>query len=96
MSEENVQVVRRIVEAHQRGDFATVFAAYDPAIEWRTGDSDQARRRTAWTGTPELLIIDAGRPAIGWISCGDPDGKVIRVQFFANRDDALDAAGRSE
>ena len=33
MSEENVEVVRRIVDAHQRGDFATVFEAYDPAIE---------------------------------------------------------------
>ena len=37
MSKENVEVVRRIVDAHQRGDFASVFAAYDPAIEWHTG-----------------------------------------------------------
>jgi len=39
MSEENVEDVRRIVDAHQRGDFATVFEAYDPAIEWHTGDA---------------------------------------------------------
>jgi uncharacterized protein len=34
MSRENVEVVRRVIEAHNRGDFATVFAAYDPGIEW--------------------------------------------------------------
>ncbi len=31
------------MDAHQRGDFATVFAAYDPAIEWRTGDARTAQ-----------------------------------------------------
>jgi ketosteroid isomerase-like protein len=34
MSQENLEVVRRVIEAHDRGDFATVFAAYDPGIEW--------------------------------------------------------------
>jgi ketosteroid isomerase-like protein len=34
MSRENVELVRRVNEAHARGDLATVFAAYDPEIEW--------------------------------------------------------------
>ena len=34
MSQENVELVRRVYEAHDRGDFTAVFAAYDPEIEW--------------------------------------------------------------
>ena len=34
MSQENVELVRRHCEAHARGDFTAVFAAYDPEIEW--------------------------------------------------------------
>ena len=34
MSHENVEIVRKVIEAHERGDFATVFAAYDPQVEW--------------------------------------------------------------
>jgi ketosteroid isomerase-like protein len=34
MSRENVEIVQRVIDAHERGDLATVFAAYDPAIEW--------------------------------------------------------------
>jgi ketosteroid isomerase-like protein len=138
MSEENVEVVRRIVDAHQRGDFATVYAAYDPAIEWRTGDARAAQWsdfepvyhghegvRTfwrTWFAAWETVdfeyeeFIDAGDQVLSilsqrmrgrtsgveleWHSYGQVwtirDGKVIRVQFFANRDEALEAAGLSE
>jgi ketosteroid isomerase-like protein len=34
MSQENVEVVRRVYEAAARGDTAAVFALYDPDIEW--------------------------------------------------------------
>jgi ketosteroid isomerase-like protein len=34
VSKDNVEIVRRVIEAHDRGDFTTVFAAYDPGIEW--------------------------------------------------------------
>ncbi len=37
MSEENVEIVRSVIEAHGRGDFAAVFAAYDPEVEWHVG-----------------------------------------------------------
>jgi ketosteroid isomerase-like protein len=138
MSEENVEFVQGIVDAHQRGDFATVFAAYDPAIEWRTGDARTAQWsdfepvyhghegvRTfwrTWFAAWETVdfeyeeFIDAGDQVLSilsqrmrgrtsgveleWNSYAQVwtirDGKVIRVQFFANRDEALEAAGLSE
>jgi ketosteroid isomerase-like protein len=34
MSQENVEVVRAIIDAHGRRDFDAVFAKYDPEIEW--------------------------------------------------------------
>jgi len=34
MSEENVEIVRRLYEAVARHDTATVLAAYDPEVEW--------------------------------------------------------------
>jgi ketosteroid isomerase-like protein len=34
VSEENVEIVRRVYEAAASGDSAAVFALYDPAVEW--------------------------------------------------------------
>ena len=34
MSRENVELVRSVCEANDRGDLTAVFAAYDPEIEW--------------------------------------------------------------
>jgi ketosteroid isomerase-like protein len=34
MSQENVEIVRRVYEAVARHDTATVLAAYDPEVEW--------------------------------------------------------------
>ena len=34
MSEENVEIVRRVYEAVREGNTETVLAAYDPAVEW--------------------------------------------------------------
>jgi len=138
MSEENVEFVQGIVDAHQLGDFATVFAAYDPAIEWRTGDARTAQWsdfepvyhghegvRTfwrTWFAAWETVafeyeeFIDAGDQVLSilsqrmrgrtsgveleWNSYAQVwtirDGKVIRVEFFANRDEALEATGLSE
>jgi ketosteroid isomerase-like protein len=36
MSRENVEVVRRSLEAFARGDFETAFAAHAPDVEWHT------------------------------------------------------------
>jgi ketosteroid isomerase-like protein len=37
MSEENVEIVRRAMDAYERRDFATLFAFYDREIEWHVG-----------------------------------------------------------
>ena len=37
MSAENVELVRRSLEAFARGDLETFFATHDPDIEWTTG-----------------------------------------------------------
>ena len=34
MSQENVEIVRRVYEAVARGDTGAVLAAYDPEVEW--------------------------------------------------------------
>ena len=39
MSEENVEIVRRVYDAVARHDTATVIAAYDPEVEWDTSRS---------------------------------------------------------
>jgi ketosteroid isomerase-like protein len=37
MSQENVEVVRAAMDAYERRDFGTLFASYDPKIEWHIG-----------------------------------------------------------
>jgi ketosteroid isomerase-like protein len=37
MSQENVEIVRRLTAAWERGDSKAVFALYDPAIVWESG-----------------------------------------------------------
>jgi hypothetical protein len=39
----HLELVRRVIDAHERGDFATVFAAYDPRIEWNIARFAAAR-----------------------------------------------------
>jgi ketosteroid isomerase-like protein len=34
MSQENVEVVAAVYESWMRGDYAAVFALFDPAVEW--------------------------------------------------------------
>jgi ketosteroid isomerase-like protein len=34
MSHENVEIVRSVIDAHERGDAEAVFSQYDPEIEW--------------------------------------------------------------
>lgn len=36
MTQANVEIVRRTLEAWQNDDFDTWFSAYDPNVEWRT------------------------------------------------------------
>jgi ketosteroid isomerase-like protein len=45
MSQQNVEVVRRSLEAFAGGDFETAFAAHDPGTEWRTA-ADEPDQQT--------------------------------------------------
>jgi ketosteroid isomerase-like protein len=47
MSQENVEIVRTIVDAHARGDWGAVFTNYHPEIEW-----DQSRNRLSFDLPP--------------------------------------------
>ena len=138
MSQENVELVRSVIDAHERGDFATVFAAYDPEIEWRTGGGLTAPWSDfepvyhghegvrnfwrTWFAAWERVdfeyeeFIDAGDRVVTILSQrmrGRTSGielewssyaqvwtfrndKVVRVEFFPNRLEALEAAGLSD
>jgi ketosteroid isomerase-like protein len=137
MSQENVEIVRRIYDAAgRRDDDATWLALYDPEVDWDVSHSparDLLGRRVyhgheglrsffrdwheAWEEvTPELEeVIDAGEHAIsvettrgrGRTSGAEVElphyavwtirnGKVVRVVWFATRDEALEAAGLRE
>jgi ketosteroid isomerase-like protein len=55
VSQENVEIVRRSLEAFARGDFDTALAAHAPATEWRTA-ADEPDQRT-YRGTAEVRIL---------------------------------------
>jgi uncharacterized protein len=52
VSANNVEIVRRSLDAFARGDFDTAFAAHAPDTEWRTA-ADEPDRRT-YQGIEEL------------------------------------------
>ena len=54
MSEENVELVRRSVEAYGRGDTELFFEMFDPAIEWH--------------GTPEAVVGSAAMALMAFVS----------------------------
>lgn len=134
MSAANVEVVRGVIEAHERGDFATVFAAYDPGIEWHLArvmmpatDLEPVYHghegvRVFWrqwfaawetAGFEYEEFIDAGDHVVTvlsqrvrgrtsgveleWNSYGQmwtiQDSKIVRVEFFPTRGEALEAVG---
>ncbi len=137
MSQENVEVVRKVIEAHDRGDSVAVFAAYHPSIEWHvravTGPGSDFEPvyhghegiRAFWrqwfaawdTASFEYEeFLDAGDSIVTilsqrmrgrtsgieleWDSYAQAwkirDGKVVRVEFFPTRGEALKAVGLSE
>ena len=76
MSQENVEIVRRMLEAYVSGDFETALAAYDPEVEFDVsirpeggvyrGHDGVVEAVRSWTGTWDDYrveveeIIDAG------------------------------------
>ena len=132
MSQENVELVRRVYEAHNRGDFTAVFAAYGPEIEWHVlgvaefgfdpvyvGHDGVRTFWRLWLSAWETTsfeydeFIDAGEHVVvvqsqrmrgrtsgielEWNSYAQvwtiQHAKVIRVEFFPTRGEALEAVG---
>ena len=137
MSQENVDLVRALIEASKRGEMDKVFALYHPDIEWsiselpmRGPDFEPVYRghegiRTFWRTWAEAFetpsfdyeeFIDAGDTVVSvltqrvrgrasgieqvWSSYAQnwavTEGRVVRVEFFQTRAEALEAAGLSE
>jgi ketosteroid isomerase-like protein len=143
MSEENVEIARRMLEASDRRDGEAVFAAYDPDIEFDTSEvrtiagmedsnpdfPERVRGRHAvraalheWVSAWEIVdyeheeLIDAGDQVVHFIrqrirgrTSGIEftfrpyaqvwtlrAGKITAMKVYADRADALEAAGLSE
>ena len=130
--------MQSVIAAHERGDYAAVFAAYDPDIDWYPGQARGADWsdfepvyhghegvRNFWRTWFEAWeavdfqyreFIDAGEHVVTilsqrmrgrtsgveleWDSYAQVwtlrRGKVVRVQFFANREEALEVIGPPE
>ena len=58
MSQENVEIVRKLIDAFNRGDTETMFAICDPAIELEVSDAyfDEARKYRGHQGMQELFV----------------------------------------
>ena|SRR5436190_2256530 len=136
MSQENVEVVRRVYDAVSRRDSVTPFEIYAEDIVWDISNSRRAALyarpiyhghegvREAWRegllafGEIDFEVdgvIDAGDQVLAVIrerqvgrASGAPveathlavwtfaDGKVVRLQVFDDRQQALEAVGLSE
>ena len=133
MSRKNVELVRRVCEANDRGDLTAVFASYDPEIELHVLGLASAELgfdpvyvghdgvRTFWrlwlsawetTSFEYHEFIDAGEHVVVVQSQRNrgrtsgielewnfaqvwtiQDAKVVRVEFFPTRGEALEAVG---
>ena len=137
MSQENVEFVRRVIDAHEHGDFEAVFAAYDPNVEWDVtriqvpvsdlqpiyhGHEGIRSFWRLWLETWEEVsfeyeeFIDAGDDVVSilsqrmrgrrsgidieWKSYAQVwtvrDSKIVRVEFFPTRAEAVDATGLAD
>ncbi|HYN52401.1 MAG TPA: nuclear transport factor 2 family protein [Thermoleophilaceae bacterium] len=130
-----MELVRSVLEAHDRGDSTAIFAAYDPEIEWHVlrvaefgfdpvyvGHDGVRTFWRLWVSAWETTsfeydeFIDAGEHVVvvqtqrnrgrtsgielEWISYAQvwtiQDAKVVRVEFFPTRGEALQAMGPRE
>jgi uncharacterized protein len=136
MSQENVEIVRRVYDAVARRESATVLSLYHPDIEWDfsrspveglTGTTHYYGHEglwrwwrdwgEAWTSYEDACeeLIDAGEHVISVVNSQGQgrasgatvkyrqygvwtirDEQVVRVAWFGERDEALEAAGLQE
>jgi len=128
MSDQNVEVVRRIWDAYSRGDFDQIRAYADPAVVmitleegplygieavrknherwWEAWESSESRLEEA-IGVGDRVFVAARFRGRGRASGAEVqghhfevytvrDGKVLRVHEYAERAEALEAAGLPE
>ena len=127
MSKENVEIVRRGLEAYARGDMDVALAAMDPDVIWNPFEEEQTygvegvrehleRWESTWDDlvtTPEEFV-DAGDSVLVTIHFRGRgregvvvnarsyavyklrDGKMVRMDEFMERDEALAVAGLAE
>src|SRR6266545_3699074 len=91
MSQENVELVKRSVEAFNRGDI-------DAFLKDMADDAelDLSRARGPYRGVHrgrEGVEVGGGGIGAVYTLC---DGKIVRYQLFQSKADALEAAGLSD
>jgi uncharacterized protein len=134
MSQDNVEIVRRVSEAFAGGDLDTVFALVSPEIEWDFSHADtwlEEKTYRGYSGIAEFFskwvgewddyrfeveeVIDAGDRAVAIVRDEGRaktsgvrlvrrhaevwtfrDGRVVRIQPFDHKRDALEAVGLPE
>jgi uncharacterized protein len=134
MSQDNVEIVRRVSAAFASGDLDTVLALVAPEIEWDFSHTDTWPEERVYRGYGEIAeffgrwagewddyrfeveeVIDAGEKAVAIVRDEGRgkgsgiklerrhaevwtlrDGKVVRIEPFDDRAEALEAAGPSE
>jgi ketosteroid isomerase-like protein len=131
MSEENVEIVRRMIRAFNDGDYEESLAAFHPEVEFDVSIRPEGRiyrghagvieAIRTWNGTWEdfraeieeimgdgehVVLIDrqTGRGKGSGVPLNQQtfwlytlrDGTIVRVKWFATRQEALEAAGLRE
>jgi ketosteroid isomerase-like protein len=96
MSQENVKLVHRVVDAWNRGDVDAFLSRYDPDCEvvevMDAGDDVVAVLHMVGRGSGSGVDLDATDAHVFTIR----EGRIARWQNFNARVEALEAAGPSE
>jgi len=108
MSQENVEIVRRHLEAYLSGDNETTLSYYDPEVEFDArarpggqvyrGHEGVAEAMRVWVGAWEdwKFEVEEMIDQPNFIVFTLRDGRIVRWQGFVHRGPALEAAGFSE
>jgi ketosteroid isomerase-like protein len=88
MSQENVEIVRAAIDAHNRGDVDGTFKDAAPDFQY---DQTQASASTVARGRDGIEVQARGI----WVWTFR-DGACVRITLYQEREEALEAAGLSE
>ena len=106
MSEENVEAVRRFLDAYNRRDIEALLAELDPEVEWHPALPEALELSEIRDLGDQVLAVGSFRTVgrgsgvemespLGVVS-DMKDGRATRVLTFLDPRDALEAAGLSE